>query len=122
VGTPVVAVLDEDFLLRRLSILGHFNPDGTINSNAFKKDGRPDPQISVDLARMATVREALSRAPNDKFKIGIIQVRPVRELGLVVRHQPTPENPSHTIIEGNNSRATCRELARLTWLSTLENI
>jgi hypothetical protein len=59
VAAPASAISDDDFLFRRLSTLGHLNPDGTVNSNAFKKDGKPDPEISVDLASMTTVRQAL---------------------------------------------------------------
>jgi hypothetical protein len=116
---PIVEISDEDFLFRRLSPTGHLNPDGTVNSNAFKKSGKPDPEVSVDLSRLTTEREALSRAPNATFRLGILQVRDVRSLGLQVRHSPTDENPAHTLIEGNSTKANCKLLAEKTRLAPI---
>ena len=116
---PIVDISDDDFLFRRLSPVGHLNPDGTVNSNAFKRNGRPDPEVSVDLSTLTSVREALSRAPNPTFKIGILQARDARSLGLQVRHLPTDDDPAHSIIEGNQSKANCKLLAEKTWLAAI---
>jgi hypothetical protein len=123
VPITVIAISDDDFLLRRLNRKGQLNPDKTVNSNAYKKAGKPDPEISVDVATLTTVRESLLRAPNpSEFTMGIIQTATVRALGLAVQHQPTDENPAHSVITGNASKATCRDLAKETWLAALERI
>jgi hypothetical protein len=119
VPIPIVDISDDDFIFRRLSPTGHLNPDGTVNSNAFKKNGKPDPEISVDLSRLASVREAMSRAPNDTFRIGILHVAAVRALGFQVRHSPTDEDPAHSLIEGNQTKAHCKLLAEKTWLAAI---
>jgi hypothetical protein len=123
VPIPVIAVSDDDFLYRRISLKGQLNPDRTVNSNAYKKNGKPDREVSVDVATLSTVRESLLRVPDTTaFTIGILQTRSVRELGLTVVHQPTEENPSHTVILGNASKGNCRDLANATWLAALERI
>jgi hypothetical protein len=119
VAIPIVEITDDDFLYRRLAPASHVNPDDTVNSNAFKKDGKPDPEISVDLARLTTLQEAMRRAPNADFRIGILAARDAHDLGLRVTHQPTDENPAHSVIEGNASKATCRLLAEKTQLVAL---
>lgn len=116
---PIVDISDDDFLFRRLSPTGHLNPDGTVNSNAFKLNGKPDPEVSVDLSTLTSVREATARAPNATFKIGILQARDARALGLRVRHLPTDENPAHSVIEDNRSKANCKLLAEKTWLAAI---
>jgi len=115
VPIPPVQISDGDFLYRRLAPgSSHINPDGTVASNAFKRDGRPDPEISVDLARLTTETEALARAPSSQFRLGVLEAGEVRALGLTLVHAPTEDNPSHSLILGNNSKATCRLLAELT--------
>jgi hypothetical protein len=118
VPIAIVEISDDDFLFRRLAS-GHLNPDGTVNSNAYKRDGKPDPEVSVDLSKLTSVREALTRAPNLTFKIGILQARDARSLGLEVRHSPTDEDPAHSVIEGNQTKANCRLLAGKTWLAAI---
>jgi hypothetical protein len=113
VATEPAEINDDEILFRRLAP-DHLNPDGTTNSNAYKRRGKPDPEISVDLARLTWESDALVRAGRPGFHLGVLQVRDVRALGLVVRHAPTPENPSHTVIEGNTSKAMCRQLAEIT--------
>ena len=116
---PVVQIFDDDFLYRRLAPQSHLNPDGTVNSNAYKKDGKPDPEVSIDLSKLTSVGEALSRAPNGTFKIGILLAGDARSLGLRVMHSPTEDNPAHSVIQGNESKANCRLLAEKTWLAAL---
>jgi hypothetical protein len=108
----------DDLLYRRLGP-DHVNADGTVNSNAFKLHGRPDPEISVDLARLTTPEQSLSRAPNDRFRLGVMQAGAVRELKLVVRHKPIDDNESHSVIEGAKSKKECRLLAEITSLMTV---
>lgn len=109
-----VEIDDRDEVYRRLAVSGHFYSDGSVNSNAYKLNGKPDPEISVDLARLSTPQESLSRAQQAGFRLGVLRVAELRALGLTVRHDPTPENPAHCVIEGNSSKAICRELAQKT--------
>lgn len=111
---PPAQVADDDLLHRRLAPSGHMNPDGTVASNAFKLHGRPDPEISVDLARLTTEFESLARARHPQVRLGVLRAGDVRALGLTVTHAPTEDNPSHSLIRGNNSKATCAQLAEKT--------
>ena len=110
---PPIQIADDDLLYRRLAP-GHLYPNGAANSNAFKLNGAPDPQISVDLARLTTVDESVMSAGRPGFRVGVLRVGDVRKLGLEVIHDPTDENVSHCIITGNTQRATCTLLAELT--------
>jgi len=94
----------------------HFYDDGSgsVKSNAYKLDGKPDPSISVDLAKLTTVDESIARGRRGDTQIGVLRVGDVRALGLTVRHDPTEENPSHTLIEGNLKKENCKALARIT--------
>jgi hypothetical protein len=109
---PIVEIGDDDILYRRLGP-DHVNQDGTVNSNAFKLHGRPDPEISVDLASVTTPEESLARAPNDRFRLGVLKAGAVRDLKLVVRHKPVDGNQSHSVIEGAKSKKEGRLLAEI---------
>lgn len=89
-------------------------PNGTANSNAFKLGGRPDSEASVHLARLTSEGEALARAGRQGFRLGALKAGEVRALGLNVVHAPTEDDPSHTLILGNNSKKTCTLLAEKT--------
>ena len=109
----IVAIDDDDRLYRRL-VPDHFHDDGSVKSNAYKFNGKPDPSVSVDLAKLTTVEASIARGRRDDIQIGVLTVRDVKALGLTVRHDPTEENPSHTLIEGNTNKANCQALARMT--------
>lgn len=108
-------IADGDFLYRRLSA-DHLNPDGSVNSNAYKLHGHPDPEPSVDLAKLTSVQAAiagaLARGP--KFRVGLLSVHNLRASGFDVIHKPTDTNPAHCVVVGNTQKATCRQLAKLT--------
>lgn len=104
-----IAIDDEDDLYRRLAP-SHINPDGTVNSSAFKRGKGYELSISVDLARLTTARESVDRAGRSGFKLGVLQAAMPRSLGLEVNHDPLPHNESHSLIEGHNDRE--RSLAR----------
>jgi hypothetical protein len=53
---------DEDLLYRRLA-RHQVNPDGTVNSSAFKRGKGYDHEISVDVARLTSRQESIDRAP-----------------------------------------------------------
>lgn len=103
----------EDDLYRRLAPL-HINIDGSVNSAAYKLHGKPDPSVSVDLARLTTVQESLDRAPTVGFFLGQLRAAVPMAMQLDVRHDPVPENPSHSLIEGNREKTKCRQLAAAT--------
>ena len=101
-------IQDDDELYRRLAP-EHVNPDGAVNSAAFKRRKEYDPSISVDLARLTTPQETLASRPH--FGVGILVAGVPRRLGFAVRHDPLPDNPAHSLIEGDNNREKSRLLA-----------
>jgi hypothetical protein len=111
-------ILDEDELYRRLPLIS-LNSDGTVNSAAFKLRGKPDPNISVDLARLTTPQESLNRVVNpNNFRLGAFLANTPRNLGLTVIHDPLNDNYAHSLIQDNentqNSKVICRLLAEST--------
>ena len=101
---------DDDELYRRLAP-DFVKPDGTVSSVAFKRGKIPDPEVSVDLARLTTPDETLRRANRLHHGLGVLIAGVPRGLGLRVRHDPVDGNPAHTIIEGQTSRQQPRLLA-----------
>jgi hypothetical protein len=113
VPQPIVAIDDDDRLYRRM-VPDHFHEDGSVKSNAYKLNGKPDPSISVDLARLTTPEESIARGQRQGTQVGVLTVREIKALGLTVRHDPTNENPSHCLIEGNAKKETCKALGQMT--------
>lgn len=103
----------EDKLYRRLAP-SQIDSDGTVNSAAFKLNSKPDPSLSVDLARLTTPSESLGRARNPNARLGELAARVPMDLALEVLHNPVEGNPSHSLIEGVSSKAQCRLLAKST--------
>ena len=107
---------DDDWLYRRLA-LNHLRSDGTVNRTAFMRNSvppnkgkEPDPQVSVDLARLTTPPNSpagsLAAAGRPNQGIGAIQAGFPRSLELDVLHDPVlhpPEmaNRAHSLIQGN---------------------
>ena len=111
----VVEIDNDDQLYRRLIIRDHINPDGSVNSAAFKgRNWKPDPHISVDLAKLTTPEKCLAYPGRPGFSVGMLVARVPRSLGFTVRHAPEPDNYAHSLIEGNNERKKCRLLAEAT--------
>ncbi len=104
---------DSDDLYRRIAP-DHVNPDGRINSGAFKYGGKPAGRISVNLARLTTTAETLK--PRPTFGLGSLQAAIPRHLGLAVRHCPEVGNAAHSLIEGSNTKAICHQMAEATAL------
>jgi hypothetical protein len=121
--TIVVLIQDDDLLYRRLSSIGHLRPDRSVNSNAYKFNREPDPEPSVDLSKLTSPKESLARAPNENFVLGVLRAGDIRGLGLDVTHRPIVDgpkrNPAHSVILGNVSRETCRQLADITYVLDL---
>lgn len=108
----MVQIGDDDWLYRRLH--PHcFKKDGSISSVTFMTRGYPDSEISVDLARLTTPQASVNRAGRPGFQLGQLQAISPRNLGLDVVHAPLEDNESHSLITGNRSKKTCKDLARL---------
>lgn len=106
-----ITIDDEDDLYRRLAAT-HLNPDGTVNSSAFKRGKGYEASISVDLAKLTTAQESVDRAGRPGFRLGVFQGGLPRSLGFHITHDPLPDNGSHCLIEGYNDRERSRRLAR----------
>ena len=72
-------------------------------------NGEPDPEPSVDLARLTTLDECQARRPG--CGIGKIEARVPLDLGFAVLHRPLPDNPAHAVLRGENTRGRCAALA-----------
>jgi hypothetical protein len=106
-------IADEDELYRRLLPM-HINEDGTVNSAAFKRRGKLDTEISVDLARRTTMTETLDRAPHRGFGLGQLMAMSARQIGFDVWYDPQPDSGAHCLIVGENKKQRCRRLAEAT--------
>lgn len=108
---PSIEISDDDLLLRRLAS-DHVSGD-RVNSAAFSK--KVPYEISVNLGRLTTEKKTLVDRPS--FGLGIISAGDVRDLGLVVRHDPEPGNFAHCLIVGKYTYALAKELAKRTRLA-----
>jgi len=109
---PIESVFRDDILYRRL-LRFHIKPTGQISSAAFKdKKGRPDSEVSVDLARLTTPERCLFGLPG--MRLGQIKASVPLDLGLSVEHRPVVENDAHCVIAGMHTIRTCRLLAEAT--------
>lgn len=106
---------DSDELYRRIAP-DFVKQDGSISSAAFKLRGRPDPSLSVDLARLTTKQDSVDRAGRPNFRLGVLVAQIPRSYDLNVRHSPENGNSAHSLIEGNSSKKLCKELATRTRL------
>jgi hypothetical protein len=109
---PEEVITKDDYLYRRV-ISFSVNPDKTVNSSAFRlrKSKRADPEISVDLARMITAQECLQIASIVGLGVAELCAEIPIGMGLIVKHDPQPEDPAHSLIIGATSLAQCRMLA-----------
>lgn len=112
-AVPLEIIDDDDELYRRLA-RHHVKENGQVSSSAFKRGKDPDPEVSVNLARLMAYDEMLRRANRPDQGVGVIVARVPRALGLTVRHDPVEGNPAHAVIEGQASRAQPRQLAEQT--------
>lgn len=108
----MVEILDVDWLYRRLHA-ACFKKDGSVSSVAFMTNNFPDGQASVDLARLTTPEESVNREGKGRRKLGQLQARGPRDLGLKVIHDPLADNDAHSLILGATTKGMCRQLARL---------
>jgi hypothetical protein len=106
-------IADVDWLYRRLGVHSMRRADGSVHPNAFMRSAEPsgrlkepDPEISIDLARLTTSEQSLAVAHKPDQGIGAIQAGFPRALGLDAVHAPIEEpperrNPAHSLIVGN---------------------
>jgi len=113
---PITEVQIElsDLLYHRLASQSHIKLDGSVASAAYKHNKLPDPEPSVDLARLTTPEESIGRVRKAGFRLGELQVVVIRPLGFTVKHAPLDNNQSHSLIYGNRSMNTCALLAENT--------
>jgi hypothetical protein len=117
----LITIEDDDALYRRLAPPFHFKPDGTVSSRAYwrrrevegKKIEEPDPEISVDLAKLTTQQESLARG-RPGFGLGELKAHIPRSLGLPPIYRPLPDNSAHCQCEGENTKEKCYKLAEAT--------
>ena len=89
----------------------HLKPDGRISSAAFMtRSGKPDPNLSVHLARMVDPEESLRRGLPGQGIVALPAAVPMA-MGLVVRHDPQPGDPGHCLIPGLETKGACVRLA-----------
>ena len=114
--TEVLYIEDDDDLYRRIHRTQLKNEE--VLPAAFVTNRQPDNSISVDLARLTTPDETLSRGRKCKseYGLGVLCAQYPRTLGFTVRHRPSHDNHAHTLVEGQNTRTKCHLLARATSL------
>lgn len=106
----ILPIDDSDELYRR--VVDHqIDSEGKVNSSAFKTGKAYDTAISVELARLTTLDECLTRPPRRIYGVASVLAQVPRSLGFAVWHRPEPDNYSHAQIEGENSREKSRLLA-----------
>lgn len=109
-------ILPEDVLYRR--VFSYFiTDDDRISSVAFMtRSKKPDPSISVHLARITSAEQclALGGIPG----MGVIALRAATAFGLGLRvvRDPQPGDPGHCLIEGTTEKRQCVALARASWI------
>lgn len=108
---PRIDVGDDDTLFRRLA-RHQVNPDGSVNSSAFKRSGVYDTEISVDLEKLTDPRTSVDRAGRAGFRLGQLNAAQPRGLGFAVEHRPVAGNDAHALIMGRNDQEISRALAR----------
>jgi hypothetical protein len=107
-------VAPHEGLLRRVRE-DDLNDDRSVRSTAFYgADWKPDPSISVDLARLTTPQDSIARANKPDLDLGVVGLVAAVPLGmdLSIRRDPQPGNDAHCLIEGVSTRDQCRHLAR----------
>jgi hypothetical protein len=103
---------NEEQLYRRIAPHQR-NPDGSVNSSAFKQNNQYETRISVDRASLTTPEMSVGRAGKDGFVIASLRAGDARELGFSVEPDPLQDNPAHALITGENSKLLSRKLAAL---------
>lgn len=96
---------DEDDLYRRIPHLWYVEKEDRVSSAAFTND-----KVSVDWARYTTPQKTVADFPDNY--VAALQAKIPREKGQKVRHDPIPNNYSHSLIIGKKTESVKRYLAR----------
>jgi hypothetical protein len=108
-----IAIGDEDELYKRLP--PNLCVDGKPTAGIWRLKGKPDPEPSVDLARLTTPETVLAGAKGRPgFGVGKITVKDAKDLGFTVVSRPELGNDAHCILVGENSIQKTRDLAERT--------
>lgn len=111
----IVAIDADDELYRRLAPDTIDDEARIVRRNACYTTGRPDPEVSVHVRRLAGSIEAiLAQAGRPHFGVGLIRVSELRALGFEAEHRPLIEDSSHAVVRGLQTRAHCDQLAEIT--------
>lgn len=102
----------DDRLLRRVIYVdpNHIRDDGTPTSLAFKLR-RGEDALSTDLERLTTYE--LSILDPRRFRLFALNVNEVWKLNLKCEHDPKPDNPAHSRINGPFSSSIPKKLSKL---------
>lgn len=117
----VVEILEEDELLRRLSPESHFKSDKKRVTHGALKFGKVyDNALSVHVRRLLQDPQDVAAILSEDrlwWAIGVFTAGDLMKLGLKVRHDPTDEDYSHAVVEGDiNDELADRILGKLTLL------
>lgn len=122
-------IADKDWLYRRLASHNIRQADGSVHYNTFMRNSdprgkrkEPDPDVSVDLARLTTPEQALTVANRPNLGIGAMRAGFPRALApgkIDVVHTPEDApsdrpNPAHASIRGNEGDGAldrCHQMA-----------
>jgi hypothetical protein len=117
----------DDDQLYRLVHPKHRYPDGGVMGLAFRRNGTPDPEISVNVVRLTIdVRLMLARKAGQGHCIGVLNTGRVRGMNLGVVHEPIPANNelglprnyAHALITGARTKPQCEELAQIVTMTS----
>lgn len=103
-----INIEDSDYLYRRIVPIHQKN--GKIRKGAFSPR-KGSNNISIDIEKLTTPEECLSRSTVDGCLIAKIRAGYVRELGLEIHHCQEQENLAHGIIEGTFTSLISKKLA-----------
>jgi hypothetical protein len=97
-------ISDPEVLWRRVPF-NRVDRDGNVKSSAFKRNERPEPQPSVEIASMTTEEDCIGRAPNSTWGIAWLTAGDIRSIPpLDVIHDPLEADPS-TGVSANPAHA-----------------
>lgn len=108
---PREQIADEDELYRRI-VPTYLRSDGSLSTAAFKLSGKPDPHLSVDLARLTDPNTSLGARRARGFGLIALFAATPRAIGLTVEHDPVEANRAHTLILGASTMEHCDRMAR----------
>jgi hypothetical protein len=110
-----VTIEDSDELYRL--IYPDYFKLGHVSDSAYKSSKKPDPEISVYVAKMTSVGDVLATRAGKGHYLGVMIARCPRELGLTIEYAPEPGSEqgtpdrAHALILGVATMTMCNQLA-----------